>query len=185
MPDSPSIKTLRARLVPLDAGTARAIATGQRGADWAPDFPADGDVVVAGLFARSPGAPAWPDADPAEAPWRQPWLVRHEDRVVGTVGFKGAPDQGRVEVGYGLVPSVRGRGLATEAVRGLIMAAAGRGVTEVVAETLTGNRASQRVLEKLGFARTGRYTSEEGELITWRLPVTAASGTAPSGDHER
>jgi ribosomal protein S18 acetylase RimI-like enzyme len=179
MRESPSIKTARVRLVALDAGTARVIATGQHGGpDWAPDFPDDGDMVVAGLFARSSGTPGRPTVDPAEAPWRQPWLVLHEDLVVGTVGFKAAPDQGRVEVGYGLVPSVRGRGLATEAVRGLIAAAAERGVTEVVAETLVDNWASRRVLEKLGFVRTGGYTSEEGELITWRLPVSAAAENA-------
>jgi RimJ/RimL family protein N-acetyltransferase len=60
-----------------------------------------------------------------------------------------------VEIGYGIVPSRQGRGLATEALLTMLtMAWADPRVTAVVAGTDPGNAASQRVLEKAGFRRT-------------------------------
>ena len=45
-----------------------------------------------------------------------------EDKVlIGLGGFKGeANESGMVEIGYAIVPAYRGRGLATEAARGLV-----------------------------------------------------------------
>lgn len=93
--------------------------------------------------------------------------------VVGTVGYKGHPGQGRLEVGYGVVSSVRGRGLATEAVATLLTVS---NEFEVVAETAVGNRVGQHGLEKLGFSRTGLYCDDrDGELITWARSAAPAS----------
>jgi RimJ/RimL family protein N-acetyltransferase len=176
--DARVLRTERTELVPLDPGTARAVATGDRaGRAWADDFPGEADVIVAGLTAETFDDPsAWeepwdPTADPRSSPWRQPWLVRYQGRIVGMVGAKGRPVDGRVEIGYGLVPSARGQGVATEAVGALLAAftrAGAAGVHEIVAETLTGNHASRRVLSKLGFEQTGRHDGPEGELLTWR-----------------
>jgi len=48
-------------------------------------------------------------------------LVVAEGTLVGETGFHGPPDQsGTVEVGYGVLPSWRGQGIATEATRALI-----------------------------------------------------------------
>ena len=48
-----------------------------------------------------------------------PCSARPDAKIIGTIGFKGPParveDRIEVEVGYGLVPSARGAGLATEA----------------------------------------------------------------------
>jgi RimJ/RimL family protein N-acetyltransferase len=177
--DARVLRTERTELVPLDPVTARAIAAGDRaGRSWADDFPGEGDLVVAGLAAETLDDPSvwdepWDgDADPRLRPWRQPWLVRYQGRIVGTVGAKGPPVDGRVEIGYGLVRSVRGQGVATEAVGALLTALAeapgAAGVGEVLAETLTDNHASRRVLAKLGFEQTGRHQSDEGELLSWR-----------------
>ena len=80
-------------------------------------------------------------------------------------------------MGYGLVPSARRKGLATEAVGVLLLAAVeASDIREVWAETAVDNMASQRVLEKLGFVRTGqRWDAEDGALITWSqiLPSSA------------
>jgi RimJ/RimL family protein N-acetyltransferase len=89
-------------------------------------------------------------------------IVHREDGVlIGETGFHGPPDRtGTVEIGYSIVPEYRGRGFASEATRALIEAAfADPGVSpsvrRVVAECLEDNRASLRVLEKLGMRRVG------------------------------
>lgn len=75
--------------------------------------------------------------------------------VIGEIGCKGFPgDDGAVEIGYGVVPSHRKRGLATEAVtffaHGLLRETP---VAAVRAEVEAGNLASQRVLAKVGFKK--------------------------------
>lgn len=80
--------------------------------------------------------------------------------AVGGFGFFGPPgEDGRVEFGYGLVPSARGRGLATEAVQIALKHAARHGARLAAADTSTSNFASQRVLAKAGLKEVGRDES--------------------------
>lgn len=95
---------------------------------------------------------------------------RGAHEAVGQLGTIGPPDaQGAVEIGYGLNPAAWGRGYATEAVAALTAHLLQReGVRAVTAQTALSNRASERVLEKVGFIRTGRgWNEEDGELTTW------------------
>jgi RimJ/RimL family protein N-acetyltransferase len=78
-----------------------------------------------------------------------------DGRAVGGVGFKGRPEGGCVELGYGLVPSARGHGYAAEAVVALLAIAAEHGLAKVVAETMLENIASQRTLVRAGFHLVG------------------------------
>jgi ribosomal-protein-alanine N-acetyltransferase len=97
-------------------------------------------------------------------------VERATGEAVGMVGTKGGPDaDGAQEIGYGVNPSAWGRGYATEAVRALVAhLLSDDEIRTVTALTATGNVASQRVLEKLGFVRTGTAWSEEdGDLIAW------------------
>lgn len=72
--------------------------------------------------------------------------------AVGGIGFFGPPDaDGAVEVGYGLVPAARGRGLASAALTQAIAIAAAHGVRVVRADTDPANLPSSRVLERAGF----------------------------------
>ncbi|MFK4112282.1 GNAT family N-acetyltransferase [Streptomyces sp. NPDC002176] len=85
-------------------------------------------------------------------------LVRAEDGLaVGGIGFHGTPDaEGRVEIGYDLVPDARGQGYATEAVRALTTWALARDdVHTVIATVEAENTPSQRVLARVGFHRAG------------------------------
>jgi RimJ/RimL family protein N-acetyltransferase len=74
--------------------------------------------------------------------------------------FKGQPEDGSVEIGYGLTPSGRGHGYATEAVIALLAVAADHGVSRVIADTTLDNIASQRTLVRAGF----RLVSSNAEL---------------------
>ena len=65
------------------------------------------------------------------------------------------PMRDSVEVGYWLFVAARGRGAATRAVRALIEHAYANGIFRVEAHVRVGNEASERVLERLGFAREG------------------------------
>lgn len=81
--------------------------------------------------------------------------------TVGDAGFKGPPRNGIVEVGYGVLPAFEGHGYATEGVAALCrFAFRAGGARFVEAETAPDNRASQRVLAKLGFRPTGENGAE-------------------------
>jgi [ribosomal protein S5]-alanine N-acetyltransferase len=97
------------------------------------------------------------------------WFVSlvENNQVIGDIGFKGKPDdQGIVEVGYGIIPEMHNKGIATESVSAIIeWAFSSSKVKKVVAECLEDNIPSIRVLEKLGMTRTGT----ENEMINWEL----------------
>ncbi|MFK7601135.1 GNAT family N-acetyltransferase [Deinococcus sp. SM5_A1] len=97
-------------------------------------------------------------------------VTRADSWAIGQLGSKGRPNAaGELEIGYGLNPEAWGQGLATEAVGALVAHLHARpDVQTVTAQTALHNRASERVLEKLGFARTGRgWDKEDGELTVW------------------
>ena len=80
------------------------------------------------------------------------WSVIHDDRFIGFAGPKYLPDLNEVDLGYRLLPEFWGRGLATEAARGVIDHCFDRlDITDLVAFVLQENLASIRVLEKCGF----------------------------------
>ena len=111
----------------------------------------------------------WPHADTADAlrPLAEhpdvvdegpgTFLVANGRTVVGDSGWFGPPGtEGSVEIGYGLSPSVRGRGWGTTAVALLLDWVQDQpGVRAVRAEVLPGNAASLAVLSRLGFGVDG------------------------------
>ena len=147
-----------------------------------PDWPNPNFAQVLTIFQ------AWFAENPELATWV--WFVVVDGEVVGEAGVKALPDDdGCVEIGYGLVPTARGKGTATEAVRLLINLAQARGVRKVIAEVLDDNPASQRVLTKLGFARVRSAESDEGPSGWWELdlgePPTRPETRSPPGRTRR
>jgi [ribosomal protein S5]-alanine N-acetyltransferase len=158
------LTTQRLQLPLMDAGTVAALGSGRRLPAWADDFPAEGDVDIAGVMPVRHAREGGPDAVLG------PRLVveRSTGEVIGTAGFFGPPREGVVEIGYGIVPSRQRRGYATEAARALVeLALAQPGVSEVVAHAEPGNAASIRVLEKNGLTYAGR----EGSLVRYALTL--------------
>lgn len=90
-------------------------------------------------------------------------------RVVGTCGFKDEPCDGLVEIGYGIAPSHRARGLATLAVSGLLAEARRLDPEVIVLAQVSGrNLASTRVVQKLAFVAKGSKADVDGEeLVQW------------------
>jgi RimJ/RimL family protein N-acetyltransferase len=105
-------------------------------------------------------------ADPGELPWiYRAAVLRETGQVVARGGFHGPPDaEGAVEIGYRVAPPWRRRGVATELAAGLLDFARERGATRCIASTAPDNAASQQVLARLGFVRTGEWMDEEDGL---------------------
>jgi ribosomal-protein-alanine N-acetyltransferase len=79
--------------------------------------------------------------------------------LICSAGFKEPPRKGIVETGYAVLPQFQGQGYATEMVGALVRWALDNPlVRRVIAETTLENRASVRVLTKLGFRGTGKGT---------------------------
>jgi RimJ/RimL family protein N-acetyltransferase len=111
-------------------------------------------------------------ADPA---WSSQLFVHAADRaLIGLGGFKGPPQDGVVEIGYGIAPAYRHQGYATEAARLMIDTARAAGVTTVIAHTLAEPNFSTRILTTLGFAQTATVADPDGGGPVWRweLPLT-------------
>jgi RimJ/RimL family protein N-acetyltransferase len=96
------------------------------------------------------------------------WILRDRtsDAVVGRAVLRHLEldDADEVEVGYGFLPAWWGQGLATEIAHATVRLGLERvGLPSLVAVTLPGHAASQRVMEKAGL----RY---EREVIVHHLP---------------
>jgi RimJ/RimL family protein N-acetyltransferase len=146
------LRTERLILHPIDPAEAERIVARRPGPDdsWAQDFPFEGDVVGVTAFLQATAA----NGD--RRPFGHYRITRAADgRAIGGIGFKGPPDDGSVEIGYGLVPSARGNGYAAEALRAVVAMSREQGLSRLVADTDERNIASQRSLERAGFTRTG------------------------------
>lgn len=95
------------------------------------------------------------------------WADDAPGRLVGKGGFYGPPDgDGRVEIGYSMLPSFREQGLATEAVQALAgWAFTQADAKEIRARTPLSGTASRRVLEKSGFEFSGEETDPEAGAV--------------------
>lgn len=151
------VRTSRLQLHAIDVAEGERIVARNAGpADaWADDFPFEGDVGAVGGFLSATAAHG------EQRPFGYYRITRLADgRAVGGIGFKGQPDGGCVEIGYGLAPSARGHGYAAEAVVALLAMAADHGLSRVIADTTLDNIASQRTLIRAGL----RLVGTEGEL---------------------
>jgi RimJ/RimL family protein N-acetyltransferase len=146
------IETPRLILHAIDESEARRICLGVAGPKdkWAADYPFVGDVVAVGGFLRAT------EQHGEQRPFGYYQIILAAGGLaVGGAGFKGPRRGGAVEVGYGLAPSVRGRGYAAEALTALIAVAANNGVATVLADTTDDNTPSQRTLARAGFTLVG------------------------------
>ena len=100
-------------------------------------------------------------------------VTRAHPQAIGQLGTTGHTNAaGDLEIGYGMNPAVWGHGYATEAVGALVTHLHTLpGVRRVTADTAVSNRASERVLENVGFERTGiSWSRDDGDLTTWAHP---------------
>ena len=160
------IQTSRLSLHAIDTAEGERIVARRpgHGDAWAEDFPFDGDVIGVTAFLRSTAAHG------DQRPLGHYRITRSSDgNAIGGIGFKGRPDGGCIEIGYGLSPSARGHGYASEALVVLLGIAAEHGLSRVIADTTKDNIASQRTLERAGFNQVG----DDGDLYLYEVLLNA------------
>ena len=153
------LDVVRTRLTQTDFAAEVSAPGGALTVHFPEAWPGD-ELVLFPMYLEAPDAPSWGGFA----------LELSTNRAVGGAGCKGMPDEsGRIEIGYGLSLEARGKGYATELVGALVgWLLAQTEVSVVTAETSVENLASQRVLEKCGFARVGeRVCEEDGPLFLW------------------
>ena len=170
-----SVHTARLELTPLDADAIQALLAGDAkrlkqltGAAFPhpiapPPYMAESLPVVGAQLRKSP----------AEAPWWNWLVVKHEDgEAVGSVAFGGKPDPaGAVLIGYAMYPGHEGRGYATEAVKAMVeWAFAQPGVNTVRALAPVWNTPAVHVAEKVGMRPVASDEDDEvGEVLVYEV----------------
>lgn len=163
------ITTTRLRLFPLNRAALEAVYVGNHSRHrppitLAPDI--IGPVIRRAMRAK---LQKMSQADLETYAWYTYWamVLPEREMTIGLAGFKGEPDKyGEVEIGYGIGDAFAGQGYTTEAVQALVnWALAQPECRSVRAITRRSNRASQRVLEKVGLST---YRESEFE-VHWRI----------------
>ncbi|MEO8274489.1 MAG: GNAT family N-acetyltransferase [Chloroflexota bacterium] len=181
--DIQTIRTERLELVSMSSpfmravlGRDRAMAEREIGAAIPPDLP---DTLEWFLNYRL----AQLEVDPTILRWLARAMVLTDAdgtrRMIGTIGFHGAPDEeGRLEVGYRIEPEYRRQGYTREAVRGMFDWAATQGVHRFIASVRPANDASLALVRGFGFVQTGTQIDDIDGLefvleAAWPRPESA------------
>jgi RimJ/RimL family protein N-acetyltransferase len=108
-----------------------------------------------------------------------------EGHLIGNCGIrKPTPEADEAELGYELDPGLWGQGYATEAAGAMVQWAWSElGVHRIWAECVDENRASQRVLAKVGLVPVGKLPSQRWIKGRWHdvLLYSASLDAAPEG----
>jgi ribosomal-protein-alanine N-acetyltransferase len=116
-------------------------------------------------------------SDAGEALWRIRLIVlRANDTIIGSINLKGLPDEtGTVEIGWGVSPQYRRRGIATEATATVIdWVRSQPKARRIIATIPTENVASQQVAARLGMQQTAETRHQ---LPVWELKLNRISST--------
>lgn len=139
-----------------------------------PAWPEDAEAIFAGIgerkvvcnLARAPWPYTLESAREFLATAQPDRLPRFAITMPGKkgselVGMAGLHRDGEdIELGYWVAPNFWGRGIATEAVRGVLEVARGIGLRRITAGHFVDNPASGRVLRKAGFHLTGERRAQ-------------------------
>ncbi|WP_062621082.1 GNAT family N-acetyltransferase [Aequorivita aquimaris] len=99
-----------------------------------------------------------------------PWVgyfIINENKIVGSCGFVGPPEKGRVEISYWTFKEYEGQGIAGFACSQLIKIAHSKDENlNITAKTAPQNNASTTILQKNGFEFSG-IVQDEGIGDAW------------------
>ena len=155
-----AITSERIRMILVTPQDAAGMLAGQSDPRWHREYPRREDLDAVALVGRGSA-----DARAGSATWGPRHMVVGRE-AVGSIGFFGAPVDGEVEVAFGLVPAIRGSGLAAEALAALLVETDRLGV-RVRASVAPENRTAVRALASCGFTDL-RGSNEDGHLVMGR-----------------
>jgi RimJ/RimL family protein N-acetyltransferase len=151
----------------LTSGEAERVARGRQARvaedrPWADEYPLEGDGRACLAYLSQLRSQ---DVDSNPFGYHQVVL---DGIAVGGIGFHGPPQDGVLEVGYGVVPAVRGRGVASGALRLILgLAVELGGIRKVYGRTTEDNVDSQRVMLAAGMTPAGR----DRDLLNFELEL--------------
>ena len=126
--------------------------------DWGPGIHEDGFGLLASDAVETPdGFETWVRRLQGEQDTTYRWIVEGDD-LLGAIALRHRLENGALEVGqvgYGIRPSARGRGLATWALGQMLATARMIGLDRVLIVCADGNAASARVIERHGGVMEG------------------------------
>lgn len=98
-------------------------------------------------------------------------ILKSENMLVGTCGYKGNPQNGMIEIGYEVAQAYRGKGLATEIAAALIQHAMRSDEVDLVqAHTLAYENESGTVLKKCGMQKIEEIDDpDDGRIWRWEI----------------
>ena len=126
---------------------------------WLADYPTAENILIARLVLES--------HEPSDM---YQLRFRSTGEAIGSIGFKGEQrfhDLTAIEITYELAPSIRGKGLGTEAVGAIRQVARARGIEHLCANTHFDNAASQEILKTHNFVEASR----DDQSIWWLLAL--------------
>lgn len=156
------IETGRLRIVPLDADMLETLSRDVKEFEREYDAKYDGESINDELKSILGRCAEEVREDEDNKVFLTTWLIELKGVVIGSIGFKGVPNGGETEIGFGLNKKYEGKGYMTEGVKGLLKLAVLLGVNRVFAETREDNVKSEKVLERCGFDLIS-----DGKLKKW------------------
>jgi len=97
-------------------------------------------------------------------------IERKEKRLIGQCGLRLDEANGRIELGFTLLPESRGRGYATEACMEVLRFAFTEiGLEKIFATVPEEDRPSSRVLEKIGMVYSSREKLSDRMVVLYKI----------------
>ncbi|ETT72005.1 acetyltransferase, GNAT family protein [Paenibacillus sp. FSL R7-277] len=141
-------------------------ASGEPFVPWVTEMdPADFGVMIQTLhgYARGTDIPAgWVSSSTF-------WLVTADKRVVGAVNIRHRLTERLLHsgghIGYGIVPSARRQGYASELLKQALLKSAELGIEQALVVCDSVNTASERTIRRNGGIEDSEYIEEDGNVI--------------------
>lgn len=108
-------------------------------------------------------------------------VLRSNGTLIGHCGLARLEGGDDIEIYYLLDKPYWNKGIATEAACAVVRFGIARGLTDLVAVAFPENRASQRVMEKVGMTYVGRAHHFGVELVKYAVASPSIRGTAGIG----
>ncbi|MCP9748395.1 GNAT family N-acetyltransferase [Lacihabitans sp. CS3-21] len=110
--------------------------------------------------------------------FKKPWVgyfVVRQNQVVGSCGFTGQPQDGKVEIAYWTFKAFEGQRIASFSCQELVSIARKTDATLLItAKTAPEQNASTKILQKNGFQYEGIVQDHEiGDAWLWTLPAAS------------